>query len=469
MENQLSTTKSMILLFLSILIVFFGVIVVDVESTIALATAGAVAITLAVIWGIKWENIEKDLIENLRAMLPSILILLAVGMMIGAWILSGTVPVMVYYGLQILSPSIFLFAATLICALMSVMLGTSWGTVSTVGVALIGISTGLGIPLHYTAGAVVVGAFFGDKLSPMSDTTVMASAVTDVNIVDHIKYMLFTTIPGLVISLVLYLIIGFNFTGGAIAGENYQLILSTLESNFTLNPILLLPPVVVLFLIYKKKPTLPVFAIGIALGGLLAFIFQGNNLLEITNALNSGFTTSTGVEIVDSMLMRGGLESMLGTVALLIGAVVFGTPLRTAGVIQVIINKVTSSVKNSKGMMSSIYFIHGGLFTIVGSYYVTYAVFAPMVKPLYDKFGVHKKNLSRTLEDTGTALAPLVPWGITGAFVATTLGVPTVEYALFAPMTYLGIIFGLLYAVTGFKVAKSDDVQEDSNARGEVA
>lgn len=466
MRNTLNATKSMILLMASIFVVFGGVIIIKANSTIVLTAAGVVAITLSVIWGIKWDDIEKDLIENLKSMLTAILILLSVGMLVGAWILSGTVPMMVYYGLKVLNPSIFLFATAIICALMSVMTGTSWGTISTVGIALMGVSTGLGVPLQYTAGAIVVGAIFGDKLSPLSDTTIMASAVSNVDIVEHIKYMLYTTVPGFIISLVLYLIIGSRYGGGTISGDNLELILNTLESNFNLNPILLLPPIVVLFLIYRRKPTIPVFAIGIILGGILAFIFQGSNLLDITNALNGGYTNATGVEIVDSMLIRGGLRSMLGTVALLIGAVVFGSPLRTSGVIQILLDKITSTVKNSSGIIASIYLLHGGLFAITGSYYVTFAVLAPMVGPLYDKFGLHRKNLSRTLEDSGTALAPIVPWSVTGAFIASTLGVETMDYILYAPMTYLGIVFGLLYALTGYKVAKSDEIGENLKVIG---
>lgn len=460
MERKLNATKAFILLLVSVLVVLAGIIFVKAPSTIVLITAGATVIILSVFWGIKWNDIEKDLIESLKAMLPAILILLGVGMLIGAWILSGTVPVMIYYGLKILSPPTFLFATAIICSLMSVFTGTSWGTISTVGIALMGVSTGLGIPLYYTAGAVVVGAIFGDKLSPLSDTTVMASAVSDVDIVDHIKHMLFTTIPGYVISLILYLVVGFQFGGGAIKGENYQLILSTLEGKFNLNPILILPPLVVLFLIYKRKPTLPVFAIGIILGALLAAIFQGSNLSAIANALNKGYTTTTNVKIVDSMLIRGGLSSMLGSVALIIAAACFGSPLRSCGVIQVLLDTIQKVAKSGKTFMASSLLTHAFLFMITGSYYVTFAVFGPMVKSMYDKFGLHRKNLSRTLEDTGTALAPMVPWSVTGVFCATTLNVPTGQFILYAPMLYLGIVFALIYIFTGFGIAKADTKKE---------
>lgn len=461
MERKISSAKALVMLVVSVLVVFCGVAFVKAPSTIVLVAAGTAVIILSLIWGIKWDDIQRDLMDNLKAMFLAILILLAVGMLVGSWILSGTVPLMIYYGLKVLNPSIFLFATAIICALMSVFTGTSWGTISTVGIALMGVSTGLGVPLHYTAGAVVVGAIFGDKLSPLSDTTVMASAVSGVDIVDHIKHMLYTTIPGFVISLVLYLIIGFQYGGGSIGGENYNLILSTLEGTFNLNPILLLPPVVVLFLIYKGKPTLPVFGVGIILGAILAMVFQGSSLAAVAGALNKGYTTATKVAIVDSMLLRGGLNGMLGSVALIIGAAFFGSPLRTSGVIDVLLDGILKVAKKGQTIMASTLFLHGFMFMITGSYYVTFAVLGPMVKPLYDKYGLHRKNLSRTLEDSGTALAPMVPWSVTGAFVATTLDVPTFQFLPYAPMLYLGIVFALIYIFTGFGIAKADKSAEN--------
>ncbi|PSL40734.1 transporter (NhaC family) [Planomicrobium soli] len=455
MNATLAPWKAVTLIAVSIAIIFGGIIFIDAESTIVLLAAGTALIILSLLWGIKWDAIEKDLMENLRAMFTPILILLAVGLMIGIWMLAGTIPVIVYYGLLLIKPSVFLFVACLACALMSVMAGTSWGTIGTIGVAFMGVSVGLDIPLQYTAGAVVVGALFGDKMSPLSDTTVMAAAVTDVKLVDHIKHMLYTTVPGLVISLILFLFLGFRVSG-QVENEQITSILNTLETNFNLNPLLLLPPFVILFLIYKNKPTLPVFGVGILLGALLAIIFQGNGLAEIAVALNDGYTASTGVEVVDRMLQRGGLSSMLGTVALLIAAAIFGSPLRTAGVIDVILNGIQRVVKTGKGIMLSSLSLHSFLFIITGSYYVTFAVLGPMMKSMYDQYGLHRKNFSRTLEDTGTALAPLIPWSVTGAFIAGTLGVPTLQYAPFAPMLYLGIVFAIIYILTGFGIAKVD-------------
>lgn len=451
--------KASILLLVSIVVIFGGLMVVKAPSTIVLVAAGTTIIILSLFWGIKWDDIERDIFETLRKMLLPILILLAVGILIGAWMLSGTIPVIIYYGLLLLKPSIFLLVAALACTLMSLMTGTSWGTIGTVGVALMGVAIGLGIPPAYAAGAVVTGAFFGDKLSPLSETTIMAAAFTEVNLVEHIKHLWYTTIPGFVISLILYLILGFRLKEQANTSDNIQLIMSTLESHFNLNPILLLPPIIVLILIYKQKPTLPVFGIGILLGCVLAMVFQGSNLLEVASTLNNGFMANTNVKAVDEMLQQGGLSSMYSTVGILFAAAIFGSPMRSAGVIQVILDKITEVAKTGKTMMTSCLTLHGLFFTITGSFYVSFSVLGPMLAPLYDKYGLHRKNLGRTLEDTGSAFSPAIPWGITGAFVASTLNVSTGQFILYAPVIYLGVVFALLYIFTGFGIAKAESVE----------
>lgn len=454
MTHELSKSKALCILFASVATFFFGVLQVRVNSTIVLIAAGTVAIALALLWGVPWKELENGIIQNIHSFLQAILILLSVGMLIGSWIIAGTVPLMIYYGLKIISPPIFLVAALLICTVMSVTTGTSWGTMGTVGIALMGVSHGLGIPPQYTAGAIVVGAIFGDKLSPLSDTTVLASAVAECDIFDHIRYMLWTTIPPFVIALIMYAFLGANATG-TVEGEKLTLILDTLKSSFNMNPLLLLPPVLVLALVIMKKPALPTFAAGVLLACILAVLFQGATVKEVGNALYNGFTTSTKVEIVDKMLLRGGLKSMLGTVALLIGAAVFGAPLRTVGVIDILLDKVQSAARSSKAFQTAAFFIHSFLFMITGSYYVTFSAFGPMVRPIFDGYGLHRANLSRMLEDTGTALAPIIPWSVTGAFIATTLDVPTGQFFLYAPLCYLGLVFALLYILFDVKIAKA--------------
>jgi NhaC family Na+:H+ antiporter len=315
-----------------------------------------------------------------------------------------------------------------------------------------GVSAGLGVPLAYTAGAIVMGAIFGDKLSPLSDTTVLASAVSEVDIFDHVKYMLLTTVPPFVIGIAMYWFLGNGVKGNVQSGQ-LDLILATIEKTFTLSPMLLLPPIAVLSLALLKKPALPTFAVGIVLAVILAAFTQHVNLKDVSSVLLNGYAKTTGVEIVDKMLLRGGLKSMLGTVALLIAAAVFGAPLRTIGVMEILIAFVRKFSNTSKLFQTGVFFLHGFLFMITGSYYVTFSAFAPMVRPAYDDLGLHRVNLSRVLEDTGTAFAPIVPWSITGAFIATTLNVPTLEFALFAPITYGGMLCALAYIATNYKIA----------------
>lgn len=456
MQPVLSTKKNIILMVVAIVIVFGGIAGIKAPSTIVLITGGAAVIFLSLLWGIKWEDIERDILKSIGHMMVPILILLAVGMMIGVWMLSGTIPFLVYYGLILLKPSIFLFVACLVCAIMTLMNGNSWATIGTVGVALMGVSMGLEIPLYYTAAAVVVGAIFGDKVSPLSDSTILASSITDVELMDHVKHLLYTTVPGLVISLVLYLIIGFQFDNENVNNENISAILNSLNENFNLNPLVLLPPLAVLVLISRRAPALPVYGVGIFLGAVIAAIFQGRSTMAIAEALSDGYAYDTGLDIVNQIVQQGGLSSMLSTVAILIAAAIFGAPLQTSGLVDILLNKIKQFAKTGRSMMASCLTLHAGFFTIIGSYYVTYAVFGPVLKNLYDDYGLHRKNLSRTFEDTGTALAPLIPWSVTGAFIANTLQVPNGQFILYAPMIYLGIVFALIYIMTGYGIAKKD-------------
>lgn len=370
--------------------------------------------------------------------------------------ISGTVPLMIYYGMKVLSPSLFLVMVCVVCTLMSVMAGTSWGTISTVGIAFMGVAVGLNISLPLTAGAVVSGAIFGDKLSPLSDSTVLSAAVCEVNLLEAIKHSFKSTLPAFIVALISYFILGMKYKDGVVGGENYNLILETLENTFNLNPVLLIPPILVLILIIMKKPTLPVFTIGIIAGAILAIVFQGSSLTAVSKALANGYTSTTGVAIVDKMLIRGGLNSMLGTVALLIASAIFGAPLRTAGVVDILLDKITSLAKTSKSMMMGVFILHSLFFAITGSYYVTYSVLGQMVRELFDNYQLKRKNLARILLDTGTGLAPIVPWSVTGVFIADTLGVKTVDFILYAPVTYLSIVISFIFIVTGFSIEKTE-------------
>ena len=462
MEEKKKVSFGQAIILIVIAIVILGVVkaLLGADTSVSLLCAAVPICALSMIWGVKWDDIENEIKENFKSMCNPIMILMCVGILVGTWTISGSIPTLIYYGMKFISPSIFLVATCIIGCLMSIATGSSWGTISTAGVALMGVSAGLGIPAAYTAGAITTGALFGDKLSPLSDTTVMSSAVSGVDIIDHIKYLLWTTVPSLVVSLVLYVILGLNHTGSTLEGGDYELILGTLDTVFTINPIMLIPPVVVVALIVLRKPTVPTFFAGILVAMVLAWVFQGASFMDVINAMASGYAESTGVEIVDTMVIRGGLNSMLSTIVLVLSAGIFGGPLKASGAVEAIVEKLAKAVRNEKQLMISVAFLHILIFLIVVSYYVSFIIIGNMTRDLYDRFGLDRKNLSRTMEDTGTALAPLIPWGLSGAFYSSSLGIPVTEFTIFAPMTYLSVIFELLYVITGFKIARVGDKQK---------
>nr|WP_300309133.1 Na+/H+ antiporter NhaC [Halomonas sp.] len=430
---------------LLLLILLFGI-----PTAIALILSGCMAMALSLLWGIPWSRLEKDLLSGIQAMLIPILILMCVGMMVGVWILSGTIPAMVTLGLESLSPAWFLVAACLSCSLMSVMAGTSWGTLSTIGIALMGVAQGIGIPPAYAAGAIITGTFFGDKLSPLSDTTVMASAVCGVNIASHIRHMLYSTLPAYLIALAVYAWLGQGVSASsADTPEQTRIIIATLGEHFSANPLTFLPPLVVFGCILLKKPVLPAFVIGILSAAVIAVVLQGATLANIGQAMDSGYSAATGVAMVDDMLSRGGLQAMMSTVAVLIAAALLGAPFKSAGTLDAAIAMLDRKHASRRQVLGSAMGLHSLAFLLTGSYYVTFSLLGPLLRPLVENTGTPAKNLSRILEDTGTTLSPLVPWGVTGAFTAATLGVATSEFLPYAILCYGAIIFSLLFVVTG--------------------
>lgn len=446
--------QAFLMLAVGIAIIVVGLLVLKVNNRMVLAVDGVVMCLMAWSFGIKYDDLQRDIKDTISSMIVAMLILLAVGTLVGVWMISGTVPLMIYYGMKVITPGLFLPIICLLCTFMSVLAGTSWGTLATVGIACMGVAQGLGVPPEVAAGAICVGAFFGDKVSPLSDSPVITASVTDVPMLEGIKHSMVSTGPAYIISMIFFVIYGMRFGGGTVGGEIYDDILSTVSTNFNLNPLLLIPVLVVIVLIVMKKPTLPTFVAGIAAGGILAAIFQGVSLTEILNTMYSGYAGSSGSEIVDSMLNRGGFTSMLSTIGLLMAAGIFGAPLRTAGVIDVLFNYIKKVAKSDKSMSFGVLIIHSVFFLIIGAYYVTYPVIGGMVKDLFPEYGLDKKNLMRIMLDTGTGFAPLVPWATTGSYTATTLGVSNMAFLPYAPMLWLSIIFSIIYAVTGIGMAK---------------
>lgn len=456
-EKKISVGNALVMIILALLVIIVGKMFLKVDTTMTLFASAMIVSVFAVCFcNIKWQDIEAQIAVGIKQMGVPVIILMEIGILVGAWMVSGTIPTMMYYGMIIMNPKFFLFLTCVSCTVMSVASGTSWGTLSTMGVALMGVAMGLGIPLPYVAGAIVVGAFFGDKMSPLSDSTIVAAASCNVELTAHIRHMLYTTVPGYVISLLLYLVLGFRFGDGVIQSDQYTLILDSLQQNFHINPIMVLPPVIVLVLILMKKPSLPTFAAGIISALVLAVIGQGVPFSDAVKAMTSGYTSQTGVQIVDTLLNRGGLNSMLSTVGLVLAAGVFGAPMKASGAAQVIFSKVKAVAKSPKHFMILCTFMHPVFMLIAVTYYVTYPVMGEMIGPIYEEYGLSKKNLTRTFEDTGTIIAPLIPWGMAGAFITSQLGITPGEYWMYMPLTWLCALTGIACALTGIGIEKTD-------------
>ncbi|MBS3937779.1 MAG: Na+/H+ antiporter NhaC [Peptococcaceae bacterium] len=436
----------------------YAVLVHEAAPHIPLIFGSIIAAVVAVaMLGIPWEELEEGIKDTLSSTLQAILILMIVGTLIGLWILSGTIPAMIYYGLQILSPGVFLAATFVICCIVSLATGTSWGTAGTVGIALTGIGIGLGMPAGMVAGAVVSGAYFGDKLSPLSDTTNLAPAMAGSSLFAHIKHMLYTSIPAFVISLVLYVILGLRFAGRELDAERINVILDALRTNFAISPWLLIPPVIVILLIAFKVPALPGLIGGSVAGGLFAAIFQGASVGAIITAAHYGFEIDSGVAVVDRLLNRGGLDGMMWTVALIVCALVFGGMLEKTGMLRAIGVKLFAMAKSNGSLVLSTIISCIAVNILAADQYLSIVLPGRLFKDEYARRGLAPKNLSRALEGGGTVTSALIPWNTCGAFMMATLGVSPLAYLPYAFLNLLIPVINVVYGYLGFSIAKLAD------------
>ena len=439
-----------------IIILVLSLMIFHVDPQIPLLLATAFTSILGVYrLGHKWSDLEDGIIDTIRLAIQAILILLIVGSLIGTWILGGVVPSMIYWGLNILSPKIFLVATLLICSIVSVATGSSWTTAGTVGIALLGIGQTLGIPLPVVAGAIISGAYFGDKMSPLSDTTNLAPAMAGATLFEHIKHMIFTTAPAYLISIILYAILGFKYAGQSLDTAQIDIIKTTLSSSFhTLSPILLLAPISVITMVILKIPALPALLTGTLFGGVLAMIFQGANLGDVMNAMHYGFESHTGVVAVDELLTRGGLNSMLWTVSLVICALSFGGVLEKTGVLETIATQILQFAKGTFGLVFAT--IITCIFTniLTGDQYLAIVMPGRMYKDEYEKRNLAAKNLSRAIEDSATVTSPLIPWTTCGSYMLATLGVNPISFLPFAFFNLLCPVISLILAATGWTMEK---------------
>ncbi|MBR0600633.1 Na+/H+ antiporter NhaC [Sinanaerobacter chloroacetimidivorans] len=418
---------------------------------------------IAIANGFKWSYIEKGIINNIGRSMQAILILLTVGMLIATWIAAGIVPAMIYYGLMILSPGIFLVATCLICAIVALATGSSWTTAGTVGIALIGVGAGLGISLPMAAGAIISGAYFGDKMSPLSDTTNLAPAMAGSTLFDHVRHMIFTTGPSLIISLIIYGVLGMGHAGQNVDLSGVTVIMDGLKENFYISPILIIPPLLVIAMVIFKVPALPGLIGGVILGVICAVAFQGANLGElVTITAYEGFVSETGNEFIDSLLSRGGLSSMYYTVGLIMCAMCIGGVLDSTDMLKILCESLLKLAKGTGSLVVITIITCIGVNIAASDQYLSIVLPGRMYKTAYEDRRLKNKNLSRVLEDSGTLTSPLVPWNTCGTYQATTLGVATFAYAPYCFLNIINPLVSIFYGFTGITMEKMTD--EEYNA-----
>lgn len=443
--------------FVVIIAVLVVLINMGVDTTMSVFIAALISAVIAFILRISWSETEKTLLRVVSDCIPTFLIVIMVGMLVGIWMAGGTVPALMYYGMKLISPKILVPLAFILCFLSSEFTGTSFGSVATMGLAMVGVASTTSIPLPLVIGAVVCGAWFGDKMSPLSDTTNLASGVSRVPLYTHIHSMMYTTIPAGVAALVLFTIAGLVYSGGEMDASKAELICDTLTTHFTINPILILPAVLVLLVSVFKLPALLGMGITVVVSVLFALVFQGVAFVDLMNYAASGFSIETGVSLVDPMLNRGGISSMTGLLITFMIASVMGGIITATGILDVLAKDVLLKFIKNKGVLVTVTLIYCYIvnFLTAGGQTVAIIVTQQTFEDAFDQMNIHPKVLSRTLEDAGTLSAPIVPWGVATLFVMSTLGCGT-EYIKYCWFIFLVPVFSLICAFTGIGMWDKD-------------
>ena len=438
------------------------------SNQMTLLFSAAVAAIIAGRIGYKWEEIFEGILKSISSAMPALIILLIIGALAGTWLLSGIVPAMIYYGLEVLNPSIFLFATCIVCAVVSLATGSSWSTVATVGIALLGIGKAYGLGEGLIAGAIISGAYFGDKMSPLSDTTNLAPAMAGTDLITHIKYMMYTTIPSFSITLILFLFIGFSGAGGSNSDDIVQLQLA-LQEKFNINPWLFLVPVGVIFMIIKKVPAVPALLAGAILGGVFGIIFQPNiiesvagisddfitaSYKAVVDAMTTDISVTTSNEMINELLSTGGMAGMLNTIWLIICAMSFGGAMEATGMLRKITGSIIGYIKSDGGLIAST--AGSSLFfnLTASDQYLAIVVPGKMFAEEFKERKLAPEVLSRTLEDTGTVTSALIPWNTCGAYHAGVLGVATGAYLPYAFFNLISPVMTVAIGFIGWKIRK---------------
>lgn len=432
----------------------FSVFIFEAEPHFSLFMAAAVAGLCAYIYGHSWQTILGGLKEAISRTILAVFILLIIGMLIAVWIASGIVPALMYWGFEFFVARWFLPLILLLCSFMALITGSSWSTIGTIGIAAMGVSEALGVSPEMTAGAIVSGAFFGDKISPMSDSTNLTPSVLGVDLYAHIKHMLYSTLPALGISLIVFTIIGFNLSGNGNA-DDVAAYSDGIKENFSISLWLLLPPATVIFLIVNKVPAIPSLLAGLLLGSMANLLLQGGSLPELLEIIQTGYVMDSGNEELDKLFSRGGLESMFNVVILALISLAFGGIMNKTGMLHSLVVKIAPFVYKKVGNLT-LSVLGSSLFINIFSANQYLAVILPgqMFEECYREKRLKLKNLTRTLEAGGTLTAPLVPWNSSAVFVAAALGISATAYAPYAVLCWLTSIVVAVYGYTGITMPK---------------
>ncbi len=456
-----------LIVMLAINVFFFKDASLDGSNQFVLLLGGAVAAIVGFVKGVTYEEMMNAVADNLKSTSSALLILLMVGALSGTWLLSGIIPTMIYYGIQLLNPSIFLLVSVLVCALISVATGSSWTTSATVGIALIGVGNAMGIPMGMTAGAILSGAYFGDKMSPLSDTTNLAAAMAGTDLFTHIRYMLYTTVPTLVITLIVFGVLSATVEPAA-AVETASL-LNAITESFTINPWLFSVPVLVIALIVRKTPPLAALLIGTLGGALAALLFQSELIralsgttelnfesvyITLLNAITVDLAVESSNTVLNDLFTSGGMAGMLGTIWLIICAMVFGGVMESIGALSKITAALLKLSKSTFGLVANTVGSCLALNVTASDQYLAIVVPGKMFAKAYEQKGLAPENLSRTIEDSGTVTSVLVPWNTCGAYHSSVLGVSVFEYFAYAVFNYVSPVMTLLFAALSLKIRK---------------
>lgn len=442
--------------------------VLNGPNQISLFLAASLGVGIAHGLGYKWETINLRIIKTIGSAMTSMLILLMIGALAGTWLISGVVPIMIYYGVDLINPKIFLLAAVIVSSIVSVVTGSSWSTIATIGVALLGIGKALGFDEAIVAGAIISGAYFGDKISPLSDTTNLAPAMAGTDLFTHIKYMIYTTIPSMTLTLIIFGIIGFFYDYRTNAVD-VSIVKEAIENTFNTSPLLLLVPILLFAIIMMKVPPLPSLMIGTLLGGVFAIIFQPETIRELAGQGQNYLTASyvgvmqamfgdvsltTTEPSVNELLSTGGMRGMLNTVWLILTAMVFGGVMEAGGLLERITKPIVEYAKTTGSLVTATVITCIFFNTTASDQYISIVVPGRMFKASYAKKGLKPEVLSRTLEDSGTMTSVLVPWNTCGATQAKVLGVATFAYLPYAFFNIISPLMTILFAYLNIKIRR---------------